>query len=51
MKNNGNNGGGKKNMNDYEEEDAESTNLLLASIKAKMGIIDLYNKEWGEIGE
>lgn len=46
MKNNGNGGhGAKKNMSDYEEEDAESTNLLLASIKAKMGIIDLYNKE------
>lgn len=47
MKSNGSNGGngGKKNMNDYDEEDVESTNLLLASIKAKMGIIDLYNKE------
>jgi len=26
------------------EDDEKATSLLLASIKAKMGIIDLYNK-------
>ena len=28
----------------FNEEEAESVGLLLASIKAKIGIIDVYNK-------
>lgn len=35
--------GGSKKENKMQE-DGESMNLLLASIKAKMGIIDLYNE-------
>lgn len=33
-----------KNKKNIDQDDTESTNLLLTSIKAKMGIIDLYNK-------
>ena len=29
----------------FDEDEAESVGLLLASIKAKMGIIDVYNKD------
>ena len=28
------------------EDESESIGLLMASIKAKMGIIDVYNKDW-----
>lgn len=34
-----------KNKGNRSDEDSESLNLLLASIKAKMGIIDIYNKD------
>lgn len=36
----------KNNKRNNDQDDADSTNLLLTSIKAKMGIIDLYNKQW-----
>ncbi len=35
----------KNNKKNNDQDDADSTNLLLTSIKAKMGIIDLYNKQ------